>query len=460
MFLFASNDLSAKHSAMRSLVSVILYGALLIAVALPGARAGPSNLCDLRADPDGVQCECNEHRVVCEVTSPNATFTSYRSQLQQEALKKRRAAETLDELVLQSSRNESFLNEVPRDILKDQFRFKNISMARANLGHLVSGAVTGTRFLKKLSLTACGISGLFQNAISKLQNLQDLDLSHNQITIISFGALKDLPSLKYLTIAHSEVENIEPHAFVELTSLEKLSLKDNEIKEVDNLLFTGLSNLREVELNYNYIQKLDDDTFRDLPQLRSVDLRGNSLTTITDSTFHGMHNLNYLSLYYNNLQHLPVGFLKDSPDLKELNLEKNRLQVVTLDMLRGLRAIRSDFTLRLKSNPLICSCKLYYLTELRKRRTNGLKDDHQEPSEFKNLQCRQRMVDHDEPRSFDQYLATLQCVEDPTLSEHIVDQAVVAGVHTMPQPSRITLFLAQVSTALTSCLIVRWLHLH
>lgn len=82
-------------SAMRSLVSVILYGALLIAVALPGARAGPSNLCDLRADPDGVQCECNEHRVVCEVTSPNATFTSYRSQLQQEALKKRRAAETV-----------------------------------------------------------------------------------------------------------------------------------------------------------------------------------------------------------------------------------------------------------------------------------------------------------------------------------------------------------------------------
>lgn len=125
--------------------------------------------------------------------------------------------------------------------------------------------------------------------------------------------------------------------------------QDNKVAYIDNQLLTGLNKLEKVDLSFNYLQKVDDKTFEDLPRLTHVDLSGNRLLSITPKTFKGMYALQSLSLYYNDFTSLPDGFLRDSKKLQHLNLRRNRLETVTLDMLHGLKVIRPDFILDVRS---------------------------------------------------------------------------------------------------------------
>lgn len=90
-------------SAMRSLVSAILYGALLTVVVLPATHAGVLELCELREE-DGLQCECRDNEANCEVTRPLIAFgpAAHRSRQPPpaEAAKRRRDARTVNISVL------------------------------------------------------------------------------------------------------------------------------------------------------------------------------------------------------------------------------------------------------------------------------------------------------------------------------------------------------------------------
>ncbi|XP_003743346.1 insulin-like growth factor-binding protein complex acid labile subunit [Galendromus occidentalis] len=377
------------------------------------------SLCDLSAD-DGIRCECTETEAVCEPTRPLESLVPADHRLPYEKFKSRRNVRTITSLLLQSPDDKSLLKKFPNDIFKEPLHFKVVTVAHGALSVLEPFTAFGSDIVRELTISECDITELKKKAIVGLKSLMKLDLSMNLMTEFGTGVLSDLPMLEELIIAHSELKEVKAHAFVELGALKSLSLKDNKLTSFDNELLTGLERLERLDLSYNFLEKIDDNSFVDVPRLTHIDLTGNRLLSVTPTTFKGLYFLRNLSMGYNDLTSLPDAFLRDSRVLKHLNLERNRLRTVTLDSLHGLQVIRPDFFLDLRFNPLTCSCDLYYLTELRKRRLATMANEFEDPPEFRNLQCRVPDGDSFEPRVIDDELFVKnQCQELGGLAQHI-----------------------------------------
>ncbi|XP_022099461.1 uncharacterized protein LOC110984001 isoform X2 [Acanthaster planci] len=226
---------------------------------------------------------------------------------------------------------------------------------------------------------------LDNNPLQTLSSHSFHDITCRNFNMLSVG-VTTIPSFAFngITAYHLHLENnkiydIRGKMFADGTTVDTLWLQNNEVVSLPGDAFDGASittlsldnnalitypakalssqNLAEVHLNDNQIATLPPDAFEGQSSMELLNLQNNRLSEIPPGILAPLTNLEKLDLSGNELSHWPI--MPSLPMLQQLDLSNNNIKTVGQNAFDDLNADVLIW-LNLASNPLGCTCNLYY----------------------------------------------------------------------------------------------------
>ena len=246
------------------------------------------------------------------------------------------------------------LRTIPSGMLQNMAQLRELHLSDNRIETLPP--FTDIPELKTLALWGNRIRKLDSTSFHGLSNLERLDLDHNKLDSIH-KIFNELVSLQSLQMSHNQITTINKSPFRKLSNLRRLSLHNNGLTHLFESGFNGLRNLTVLELQNNNIEFLLDAIFSDLQNVRILNLNDNKLTHLWPITFFGLRNLQELHISRNNIQSLPRAIFLHLRQLRRISLDANKIKTLHQCAL----PLQSVFVSAL-ANPLVCDCRLGYLT--------------------------------------------------------------------------------------------------
>ena len=143
-------------------------------------------------------------------------------------------------------------------------------------------------------------------------------------------------------------------------------------------MFNGLKFLKELYLENNRIIDIDSGSYLNLTQYNTLSLWGNKLTHLKQGMFTGLLSLSFLSLQQNEITCAETGSFAQLPRLTNLYLCNNSLTTLQQDICRI--PTRSNISVHLGGNPLVCNSDLCWLKQAEKKWRTMENRIHEKPS--------------------------------------------------------------------------------
>lgn len=274
------------------------------------------------------------------------------------------------------------LDEVEWEMFVGLKNLKHLSLEYNEIKVLPPFAFYGALNLKTLSLANNDILDLNYLGLAGLLELEHLDLSSNNLTKLSEATFPPFPSLISIDLQNNPIEFILPMTFAVLNTTKELILGSkstaldlanthgaflslDQLKSLNILnvhspslyqtLFNGLKELERLKLK-GFIERIEYDTFAEMPHLKELILSGCGIVEISMDAFYGIKELRIIDLSNNQLNLIPSGVFDEQKQLQEVYLQNNHLETLPNNFFDD----KSLKLVRLKNNPLICTCDMVY----------------------------------------------------------------------------------------------------
>lgn len=241
---------------------------------------------------------------------------------------------------------------------------KTIILASNSLSHLPNGIFRIFReSLVNLNLQGNQFESLNRNSFLRpLQQLRILDLSKNQLKILRKEDFLGLKRLETLILRENQLTYLPPASFSHCRKITTLDLSDNQISSIDSRAFKSLNYLKILLLNNNPLGQrlLTNELLKPLGNLQYLDLENTQLENLSPFLFLNNQQLKSIKLrrnYFHNNDTLKRTFcnINSLVEIDLVNSNIHSLDICTYYQLSSLRR------LYLMSNPLDCTCDLFYL---------------------------------------------------------------------------------------------------
>lgn len=236
-----------------------------------------------------------------------------------------------------------------REILREG-SIRELSLCSPSLPSLINSC-------KKF--TVSGLQYIESGGLKGLENIQMLVIEHHFFDVVERGMLRYLDKLENLVIGsnHTKIIKLENEAFENLWNLKNLTLSNNDITDLQQSVFKGLGNVTSLNLSHNNLQKLGPNSFSHLPSLGYLNLRKNKLRCVRRTAFYNL------------------------PHLKEIDLRDNMIKVMTEP---SFGIVGLHVAVDLTGNPLICDCRMSWISSWLNESRNHIYGQCQERQEIRN----------------------------------------------------------------------------
>ncbi|KAI6193751.1 hypothetical protein M3Y96_01052000 [Aphelenchoides besseyi] len=251
-------------------------------------------------------------------------------------------------------------------------RFLNISSNK--IYELQTVDVEQLKKLKILDLSNNNLRELSSTVLRVLSQLKHLNLNGNRIQELNKEHFSHLKELETLQVAHMSDLNRLPSAesFSHLIQLQNLHLHD--LPKITNFNITNILHhlppLRTLHFNVDsfILEKHFQDV--DLRLLHELAIGGHKLKMIDANALNGIRRYQFKLIIRNtSLTELPSNLFENMNSVRsvELELPENRIETLELFRRSPLPFLNQHGTilekLDLRGNPLICDCRMKWLSE-------------------------------------------------------------------------------------------------
>lgn len=261
---------------------------------------------------------------------------------------------------------------------------EDLHISACGLSSISGGFLNGLNSLKRLHLWGNRIRVLVKEVFSKSKSLEEIRLWRNLISSIEEDAFSGLNGLKILDLDSNYLTDVKLHTFRHLRGLEALYLRNNKIHRLRRNAFRYLVNLKVLNLDNNGLFDIYPGALHGLPNLLSLRLPYNRVRILHNHLFQtnvllevlvlhhnklnrfncdGLKHLHTLDLSYNPLSYLKGAAVSKTSELRYLYLD--HIQIPTLR-----KATYDKMKLKILSlvgNPIMCDCRIAWITGLRKK---------------------------------------------------------------------------------------------
>ena len=209
----------------------------------------------------------------------------------------------------------------------------------------------GLKSLTVLNLSSNYIKALSKTFLKNLFSLKNLNLRNNGLKYMEAFAFKDLKQLDELNLESNKLNSIpETDTFAYLSKLKQLNLNSNNFKSINETLKANLKHLISLEsllMANNYIEYLNGNDFEFNPGLKTIDLNFNQIKFIHLETFSKLKSLSSLFLSATQMDFVEIQILKGKKMIK-LDFSFNKILVCDVNFVKIYQKKTCKFTLILK----------------------------------------------------------------------------------------------------------------
>ena len=243
-------------------------------------------------------------------------------------------------------------------------RIRTINLSSNSLSYLPKEIFQIFRkTLINLNLQGNRFESLQRNSfLRSLQQLRILDLSGNRLKMLWKENFRGLKRLKTLIVRENQLTHLSYATFRHCRMMTTLDLSDNQISSIDFNAFHLLNYLKILLLNNNPLgqRSLSNHLLKPLTNLQYLDLENTQLENLSSFLFVHNQRLRSIKLRRNTF-HLNMTLKRTfckANSLIEIDLVNTNIQTLDICTYHQLPSLRR---LYLMSNPLDCTCDLFYL---------------------------------------------------------------------------------------------------
>ncbi|XP_069675892.1 uncharacterized protein [Periplaneta americana] len=249
------------------------------------------------------------------------------------------------------------------------FKFRILHLFKNNISAIQADAFKDISGLKTLTLYRNNINSIDPRAFSNLTHLETLQLDRNNLALLHRGMFAELNQLRMLNLKNNKITFIDEGVFSAVcedqiidkckyaTSLEhNLKPPYKNIRVTCNIS-TALLELRILKLSSNRISYIHPSAFIHNFKLKKLSLSSNKLLTL-ETNFLYLPSLEYLSLAFCNISEIHQHAFRCIAKVSTFDIHGNKINFLYLELLEHLKYLKK---LSIKSNPLLCDCKMQEL---------------------------------------------------------------------------------------------------